>query len=188
MRPVFFELTLWNDPQKGAKRPAEWDACRAANRSPVPDSLRSFAHQSPPSPCCLRAAGGFFASRRGFFSRTRSHTLPAREAQRCRSRRCCSAEPPSTCGGMRRSASAERQLLLQPPVLPPIFRGLERRWPKLACDAFVDEWWRCGRLPSLETAMFDNFCGGSIRAGPTPVVLLLPPALILTKRGFRRPT
>ena len=32
MRPVFFELTLWNDPQKGAKRPAEWDACRAANR------------------------------------------------------------------------------------------------------------------------------------------------------------
>ena len=35
MRPVFFELTLWNDPQKGAKRPAEWDACRAANRSSI---------------------------------------------------------------------------------------------------------------------------------------------------------
>jgi hypothetical protein len=32
MRPVFFKLTLWNDPQKGAKRPAEWGACRAANR------------------------------------------------------------------------------------------------------------------------------------------------------------
>jgi len=23
MRPLFFKLTLWNDPQKGAKRPAE---------------------------------------------------------------------------------------------------------------------------------------------------------------------
>ena len=54
-----------------------------------------------------------------------SHTRPAREARRCRSRRCCSAEPPSTCGGMRRSACAERRLLLQPPVLLPIFRGLD---------------------------------------------------------------
>jgi hypothetical protein len=32
MRPVFFKLTLWNDPQKGAKRPAEWGACHGANR------------------------------------------------------------------------------------------------------------------------------------------------------------
>ena len=93
---------------------------------------------------------------------------------------------------MRRSTSSELGLLLQPPVLPPIFRGLssvERRWQKLACDAFVDEWWRCGRLPSLETAMFDNFCGGSMCARPTPVVLLFPPALILKESGagFRRP-
>ena len=32
MRPLFFKLTLWNDPQKGAKRPAEWGACNGANR------------------------------------------------------------------------------------------------------------------------------------------------------------
>ena len=32
MRPVFFKVTLWNDPQKGAKRPAEWGACHGANR------------------------------------------------------------------------------------------------------------------------------------------------------------
>ena len=32
MRPLFFKLTLWNDPQKGAKRPAEWGACHGANR------------------------------------------------------------------------------------------------------------------------------------------------------------
>jgi hypothetical protein len=53
---------------------------------------------------------------------------------------------------------------------------------KLACDAFVDEWWRCSRLLSLETAVFDNFCGGSMCARPTPVLLSLPPALILTER------
>ena len=33
MRPGFFKLTLWNDPQKGAKRPAEWGACHGANRA-----------------------------------------------------------------------------------------------------------------------------------------------------------
>ena len=61
------------DERSGARltpRPAP-RATPRQNASPVPDSLRSFAHQSPPSPCCLRAAGGFFASRRGFFSRTR---------------------------------------------------------------------------------------------------------------------
>ena len=35
MRPVFFKLSLWNDPQKGAKRPAEWGACHGANRKQV---------------------------------------------------------------------------------------------------------------------------------------------------------
>jgi hypothetical protein len=42
MRPVFFKLTLWNDPQKGAKRPAEWGACRAANRSVLPSERASL--------------------------------------------------------------------------------------------------------------------------------------------------
>ena len=32
MRPVFFKLTLWSDPQEWDVRPAEWGACRGANR------------------------------------------------------------------------------------------------------------------------------------------------------------
>ena len=80
---------------------------------------------------------------------------------------------------------SERRLLLQPPVLPPIFRyprEYARDGQKLACGPFVDEWWQCGHLPSLETAMLDNFCGGSTCVRPTPVVLFLPPALVLTER------
>ena len=33
MRPGFFKLTLWNDPQKGAKRPAERSGARAMERT-----------------------------------------------------------------------------------------------------------------------------------------------------------
>ena len=94
---------------------------------PVPDLLRQLAHQTPHLPCCLHAAGGFFASRRSFFSRHADPTREARERPGGLPRRCCSAEPPSTCGGMRRSTSSERGLLLQPPVLPPIFR-YPRAW------------------------------------------------------------
>ena len=32
MRPVFFKLTLWNDPQEWDVCPIFRDACRAANR------------------------------------------------------------------------------------------------------------------------------------------------------------
>ena len=43
MRPVFFKLTLWNDPQKGAKRPAEWGACHGANRHPLRDNCGNLS-------------------------------------------------------------------------------------------------------------------------------------------------
>jgi hypothetical protein len=33
MRPVFFKLTLWNDPQEWDVCPIFRDACRAANRT-----------------------------------------------------------------------------------------------------------------------------------------------------------
>ena len=56
MRPVFFKVTLWNDPQKGAKRPAEWGACRAANRYLV---LPSSLSLSLACPCgCMRGPQG----------------------------------------------------------------------------------------------------------------------------------
>ena len=45
MRPVFFKLTLWNDPQKGAKRPAEWGACHGANRFRIDDFTLCFTFQ-----------------------------------------------------------------------------------------------------------------------------------------------
>jgi hypothetical protein len=51
MRPVFFKLTLWNDPQEWDVCPIFRDACRAANREPkdervTPDTRAARAYTS----------------------------------------------------------------------------------------------------------------------------------------------
>ena len=56
---------------------------------------------------------------------------------------------------------------------------------ELTCDCFIDEWWRCGRLPSMKPVVWINSFGGSVPVRATCHILLLPPPSVVAPSSIQ---
>ena len=165
--------------------------------------VRTAPHASPEASSCLKPVSPIQSSRAHSLSRSRAASFHPP---------FCSFEADLFCSRRLRHLAAARhdQLSLRPSAETlPTSRGLDsskvrslqplpnHMWrqradsfsakdeAELTCDCFIDEWWRCGRLPSMKPVVWINSFGGSVPVRATCHILLLPPALMLLQRALR---